>query len=54
MKRKKVRKYESYITYPASFIIIGVKTLFHSDWLGASRQRFLLANAERRRDGKIR
>jgi hypothetical protein len=32
----KVRKHESYTTYLASFIVIGIKDLVHSDWLAAS------------------
>jgi hypothetical protein len=33
------------MTYLAGFIIIGVKNLFHSDWLGARQQRLLLAHS---------
>jgi hypothetical protein len=32
---KKIIKYESHMTYLAFFIVIGVKGLFHSVWLGA-------------------
>jgi hypothetical protein len=35
ISKKKVRKYESHMIYQASFIVIGVKGLFHSDRLGA-------------------
>jgi hypothetical protein len=35
MNNKKVRKYESNMTYLANFVVIDVKGLFHSDWSGA-------------------
>jgi hypothetical protein len=35
MSIKKKRKYESNMTYLAGFIVIRVKGVFHSDWLGA-------------------
>jgi hypothetical protein len=38
----------------AGLIVIGVKGLFHSDWLGGAWQHLLLPTAGSGRDKKIR
>jgi hypothetical protein len=44
----------SHKTYLAGFIIIGVKGLFHSGWLGAGPASLLLAHSwEQERQGNL-